>query len=109
MAPHPAPLVRPAGPYHVQVADDDDPDGFDEARRRDVFLRTVAMRASHERDRRIATMTPLEIAQSDLLGMIELARQFEAGETSFPVTPSNRRAMSKLLDELRAHVDELGG
>jgi hypothetical protein len=92
-------------------ADDpaDDPDGFDAARRREVLLRMLAMTAGHERERRIATMTPLEIAQSDLAAMIEMARQFEAGETTFPLTPSNRRAMTGLLDELRARVEALGG
>ena len=86
---------------------DDDPDGFDESRRYDVLLRMVSIRALHEREVRIANMTPLEVAKSDLDGMEDFARQFEAGETSFPVTPANRRSMSKVLDELRRRVDEL--
>jgi hypothetical protein len=89
--------------------DDADPDGFDEARRDDVFLRLVAIQAKHERDRRIATMTPLEIAESDLAATIEIGGQYEAGETSFPVTESNTRAMERLIEERRADVERLRG
>ena len=71
---------------------DDDPDGFDEARRNDVFLRMVAMRAKHERDKRTATMTPLEIAEWELAAMLEFTQQYQADETSFTVTPSNTRS-----------------
>jgi hypothetical protein len=86
----------------------DDPDGFDRARRRDVFLRLVAMQAKHERDRLIVTMTPLEIAEHDLVAMIEIQRQYEAGDMG-PVTDSNTRAVADLVAERRADVDRLRG
>jgi hypothetical protein len=86
-----------------------DPDGFDEARRREVILRLVAMQAKHRRDERIKTMTPLDIAEADLEATIEFGRLYEAGETSFPVTESNTRAVASLIDERRVQVEELRG
>jgi hypothetical protein len=87
----------------------DDPDGFDEARRNEVFLRMVAVKAQPERDALVAALTPLELAEHDLAGIIEMQRQYEAGETSSPVTDSNTRAMAELVAELRAAVDRLRG
>ena len=69
----------------------------------------AAIQGEHDRERRIAGWTPLEIAEDDLARLIEFARQWEAGETSFPVTPSNSEAMAKLIAERRARVDELRG
>ena len=46
--------------------DDNDLDGFDEARRLEILRRMAAMAGKHERDQRIATMTPLEVTESDL-------------------------------------------
>jgi hypothetical protein len=86
---------------------DDDPDGFDEARRNDAFLRMVAMRAKHERDKRTATMTPLEIAEWELAAMLEFSRQYEADETSFTVTPSNTRALGKIIEGMRRRVEQM--
>ena len=54
-------------------------------------------------------MTPLEIAEHDLAAMIELQQHYEAGDTSFPVTDSNTRAMAELIAERRADVDSLRG
>jgi hypothetical protein len=87
----------------------DDPDGFDQARRDDVKRRMVAMQGKHERDRRLATMTPVEIAEHDLAAMIELQGQYEAADTPFPVTDANTAAMAELIAERRAEVDRLGG
>ena len=86
-----------------------DPDGFDDARRRDVTLRMAAVQGQHERERRIMGWTPLQIAEDDLARMIEFGRQFESDETSAPVTPANRQAMAELIAELQAHVDQLRG
>jgi len=69
----------------------------------------AAMQGTHERERLIATMTPLEIAEHDLDAMIELQRQYEAGNTSFPVTDANTRAMADLIAERRGEVDLLRG
>ncbi len=88
---------------------DDDPDGFDRQRRHDVVLRLVAVRAQKSRDGLVATLTPLELAEHDLARMVELTRQYKAGESSFPNTPSNTRAVSELIDELRARVVDLSG
>jgi hypothetical protein len=57
----------------------------------------------------VATLTPLELAEHDLAVVIELRRQYEAGDTSFPVTDSNTRAMAELVTERRAAVDRLRG
>lgn len=87
----------------------DDPDGFDEARRNEVFLRMVAVKAQPDRDALVAALTPLELAEHDLAATVEIRRQYEAGETPFPVTESNTRAMADLVAELRANVERLRG
>jgi hypothetical protein len=87
----------------------DDPDGFDQARRNDVFLRMAAVRAMPEREALEATLTPLELAEHDLAGILEIQRQYEAGKTSVPVTEANSRAMGDLIAERRADVDRLRG
>jgi hypothetical protein len=67
------------------------------------------MRAKHDRDRLIATMTPLEIAEHDLAAIIETDRLYKAGELSVPVTESNTRAMEQHIADRRADVDRLRG
>ena len=85
----------------------DDPDGFDQAQRDEVRLRLAAMQATHERQRRIATMTPLEIAEYDLAATLEVAHRYAAGKTSFAITDSNTRAMAEEVASRRAEVDRL--
>jgi hypothetical protein len=87
----------------------DDPDGFDEARREDVFLRMAAVRAMPEREALEATLTPVELAEHDLAAMIEIQRQYEAGATSFPVTDANTRAVVRLVASRRADLARLRG
>jgi hypothetical protein len=87
----------------------DDPDGFDEARRNEVHLRMAAVRAKPERDALAATLTPLELAEHDLAAMVDFERRYKAGDTSFPVTDSNTRAMARLIAERRADVSRLRG
>jgi hypothetical protein len=87
----------------------DDPDGFDEARRRDVLLRLATLPSIHERERLVATLTPLELAEHDLAAIIEIGRQYEAGLSAFPITESNTRAMADLIAERQADVDRLRG
>lgn len=87
----------------------EDPDGFDQARRRDTFLRLAAIQGKHSRDALAATLTPLELAQHDLESFTEFVRSYRAGETSFPINESNTAAADELLEQLRARVDELRG
>jgi hypothetical protein len=89
--------------------DSSDPDGFTEQRRREIFLRLVAMQSKHERDVLEAMLTPFELAEHDLAGMVEFVRAYEAGETAFPVTESNTRAAAQLIEQLRARVAGLRG
>jgi hypothetical protein len=86
---------------------DDDPDGFDKERRRDVLLRMVAIRAKQERDDLATKLTPLELAEHDLAAMLAFQAEYETGGTTFSLTPSNTRALIALVNELRANVDRL--
>jgi hypothetical protein len=84
-----------------------DPDGFDAERRRDVVLRLATIEGQHDRERRIATMTPLQIAESDLAAMRAMQVEYLAGRTTFPVTASNTAAMAEHISQLAAKVAEL--
>jgi hypothetical protein len=88
---------------------DDDPDGFDSARRREVMLRLAALPSIRHREELVATLTSLELAEYDLTAIIDFGLQYEASETSFPIPESNTRAMADPIAERQADIDRLRG